>query len=339
MIRSGRRPFVIVVIVVLICMILTTSALVVGQGMPNSVLAYTQSLPKGNTDLYLLDLPTRVIVNLLRTPREYEAEAVWSADGQRFAYQRKVGDDLSQICIFEYAIHCYPAAGTFDTQPSLSSDGHSLAFLSAGSQLFVRDLRDNSLARLGLPYQRFFNPAWSPDGSQLAFVEVAEAVYNRQLYISNPDLTHARRITTPKLQVLSPAWSPDGKQIVFVGTDDRGDNIYILDLDSGATRQISSGDFDATPLWSPDGSKILFTSVRTDFVDLYLVNADGTDEHAITTDDEDNFAPIWSADGRQIIFVRTMDSGDHLTSLDLATGAIQPLTAGEGDQVDPALRP
>src|SRR6266576_3128505 len=109
MIRFGMRPLLIVSITLLICLMLTTGALVAGQGMPDSVVAYTQTLPQGKSDLYLLDLPTRVIVNLLRTPDEYEAEASWSADGQRFAYQRIGADNRSQICLFEHRVRCYAA--------------------------------------------------------------------------------------------------------------------------------------------------------------------------------------------------------------------------------------
>lgn len=333
---AAVRPFLLIL---LICLMLTTGALVIGQGLPDGMIVYTQSLANGKSDLYLLDLTSRLIVNRMRTPLEYEAEAFWSTDGQRFAYQRIAGDNRSQICLFETAPHCYAAAGTWDTKPRLSADGHSLAFLSASSQLFVRDLLDNSLFQRGLPYQRYFDPVWSPDGSRLAFVEVAEAIYNRQLYISGRDLRDARRITTPKLQVLFPAWSPDGKQIAFAGTDGRGDNIYILDLTSGGLRQVSTGNLDATPVWSPDGSKIVFTSSRDKDTNLYLVNADGSNEHALTHNNADDDTPIWSADGRQIVFASNGESSFHLYSLDLATGDIQRLTDGTGAQIDPAWRP
>ncbi len=84
MIRASFRLFGMVA---LFCAALSTGALVIGQQMPNGVIAYGGTNPNGFTDLYVLDLVTRMIFNLTRTPNANESNPAWSPDGAHIAYQ------------------------------------------------------------------------------------------------------------------------------------------------------------------------------------------------------------------------------------------------------------
>src|SRR4029079_17185551 len=124
-------------------------------------------------------------------------------------------------------------------------------------------------------------PAWSPDGTKIAFESFCPDVYTM-----NADGTGLTRLT-------------------FTGRcDDPSGNIY-----SGA------------PTWSPDGSEIAFVSNRDGGVrgdpELYKMNADGTNQTRLTDDDVFEQSPAWSPDGTKIAFVyapngQTTDSDIHV---------------------------
>ena len=58
-----------------------------------------------------------------------------------------------------------------------------------------------------------FSPAWSPDGSRIAFVSDRDG--NREIYTMNADGTNPVRLTSDSSEDLHPSWSSDGSQIVF----------------------------------------------------------------------------------------------------------------------------
>ena len=61
-------------------------------------------------------------------------------------------------------------------------------------------------------------PAWSPDGSRLAFIAGRDADF--ELYTMNADGSGQTRLTTHPGSDLSPSWSPDGTRITYNAFDD-----------------------------------------------------------------------------------------------------------------------
>jgi Tol biopolymer transport system component len=136
-------------------------------------------------------------------------------------------------------------------------------------------------------------PAWSPDGSYLAYTAGDASA----IYVVDADGTNRRavvRCDEPDcVSVMSPSWSPDGSQLAYT-----------------AEHPGRSEDH-------PD-------------VDIWVVNADGTDPHAITAcrrpDCSSDFAPAWSPLGDEIAMWSMVRCGDgwgpSLRLLDLSTGDI-----------------
>jgi TolB protein len=85
-------------------------------------------------------------------------------------------------------------------------------------------------------------PAWSPDGTRIAFVGVPSG-RRPDIYVMNADGSGLRNLTNTAAQDYSPAWSPDGTRIAYEygGSTDRGlqtlGDIYVMNADgSGVVR-------------------------------------------------------------------------------------------------------
>lgn len=136
---------------------------------------------------------------------------------------------------------------------------------------------------------RDFDPAWSPDGSQIAFASRRDG--NHDLYVMNTDGSNVVRLTDGPGIDLSPDWSPDGSRIAF---EDGDSNISVINVDGSDLVQLTDDPApEGYPAWSPDGSLIAFTSNRDGDQDIYVMNADGTNVVQLTDDPAEDGRPDW----------------------------------------------
>jgi dipeptidyl aminopeptidase/acylaminoacyl peptidase len=106
-------------------------------------------------------------------------------------------------------------------------------------------------------------PAWSPDGTWIAYSRDYTGTPVREIWLVHPDGTGARRLTKLNASANTPAWSPDGKTIAF--SDDAGDvgfKLWEIGADGrGAKRLTTSADQqELDPAWSPDGATLAYSS-------------------------------------------------------------------------------
>jgi len=104
-------------------------------------------------------------------------------------------------------------------------------------------------------------PAWSPDGSRIAFSGVRDNDWTG-IYVMNPDGSNMVRLTSTQANDHSSAWSPDGTKIAFERNSDAFgvvSDVYVMNADgSNQTPVTTGGKVDTFEIaWSPDGTKIL----------------------------------------------------------------------------------
>jgi dipeptidyl aminopeptidase/acylaminoacyl peptidase len=109
--------------------------------------------------------------------------------------------------------------------------------------------------------------AVSPDGKQVVYVVTAiepkgeEYNYINQLWLSDLSGKSQPIQLTSKENAGQPAWSPDGKQIAFIRNADNKPQIFLLPLQGGEAKQLTTHKYGASnPQFSADGNKILFSS-------------------------------------------------------------------------------
>ncbi|MFN2525306.1 MAG: TolB family protein [Actinomycetota bacterium] len=168
-----------------------------------------------------------------------------------------------------------------------------------------------------------YSPAWSPDGSRIAFTRSARRAVPGDIYLMDPDGSDQFNLTrSPGSQDRHPSWSPDGTQIAFNCADGPG-QIFVVDVcvinadGGGLVRLTSEGGIRGTsdedtyqPAWSPDGSWIAFS-----FYDfnggnpsgLALIAPDGSRRHSIVRSEQLGgagiFSPSWSPTGNTIALI------------------------------------
>jgi Tol biopolymer transport system component len=227
----------------------------------------------GRADLYAMDLNGQNLTQL-STSFALEDWGAWSPDTLKIAYQSDQRADTTAAVHF----HVYV----------MNSDGSNVV------QLTFEDSADS------------YHPAWSPDGTKLAFGSTRDS--NPEIYVMDPNGSNIIRLTFDSAQDAQPAWSPDGAKIAFVSDRDGNPEIFVMNADgSGPVNITNHAGSDLAPAWSPDGTKIAFQSDReTDFA-VWVMNADGSNPVRLTSPSPPSGAPSWSPDGTRIAYEQAGD--------------------------------
>lgn len=153
----------------------------------------------------------------------------------------------------------------------------------------------------------YFNPDWSPDGSEIVFESTRDGKY--AIYLVRADGSGLRKLTSGEADDEQPRWSPDGKQIVFISQRDKHLQLYIMDADGSRQRRLTNvADIDYQPMFSPRGDWVVFISrpeAASMIHAIHAVRPDGTGRMLLSDQSANDTEPRWSPDGKKILFARS----------------------------------
>ena len=287
-------------------------------------------------DLYLINADGSGLRQLTSGPTE-DTEAAWSPDGRRIAFTRY---DHNRAWWGSAGIYLINADGTglvrlsldadsiYDAHPTWSADGTRLAFSSrrdvnpgsvpTRTEIWTMRMDGTDLVRLTFLNSITVEPAWSPDGSRIAYVAPNPEAGDGSIYVMQADGTNPRAVLTGG-DLRAPAWSPDGRRILTRRVKCLG----LIDPDPSPEIGPECGEWEGPYLIAAraDGSGAVKLSD-------YLLNSDW--EHSTLW--------AWSPDGLQIAFTQTgcpWPQGlwgcalpSHVELLRLADGQVTELTEG-----------
>ncbi len=198
-----------------------------------------------------------------------------------------------------------------------------------GTRIILKDLLTGKSQRIAARPGTNTTPAFSPDGSTLAFTSGEEGT---DIFLVNPFTGEpAHRVTVSRGKTdSSPTFSPDGRQIAFTSDRLGHPEVYIVDTDGANVEVLTSTGFGdqlyrSNPDWSPDGRRVAFQSQINGVFQVMTINARDRSVQALTSEGR-NEDPTWAPDGRHIVFTSTRSGPKQLWVLDTETYRMRQLT-------------
>ena len=265
-------------------------------------------------DIWTVSPDGSVLTNLTRNKKADDFAPNWRADGRKVAYQ---------------------------------SDLVTAANPEGDHEIFVMDADGSDRTQLTFNALDDEHPAWSPDGSQIAFERDFDPIRGQvdyDLFTMDADGSGELRLTSsPGVQDLQADWSPDGERIAFLSDRDGDFEIYTMNPDGADARQLTSnGANEFIPGWSPDGEAIVFTSDRDGNFEIYMTSPDGGTQTRLTFNDAGDGYPAWAPDGSTIVFAsdrRGVLGASDLFTIDADGGDHVNLTRFPGWDLQPDWQP
>ncbi|MCR3755725.1 MAG: Tol-Pal system periplasmic protein TolB [Sodalis sp. Psp] len=173
--------------------------------------------------------------------------------------------------------------------------------------------------------QPLMSPAWSPDGSKLAYVTFESR--RSALVIQNLYSGAIRQVTSFPQHNGAPSFSPDGTKLAFALSKTGSLNLYVMDLGSGQIRQVTENRSNNTePTWFPDSQTLAYTSDQGGRPQVYKININGGTPQRLSWNGSQNQDANVSSDGQFLAMVSSNNGVQHIAKLNLETGSMQVLT-------------
>lgn len=155
-------------------------------------------------------------------------------------------------------------------------------------------------------------PSWSPDGTKLAF-HADFGGFHADICTINADGSGQVKLTDDPTSDAYPAWSPDGTRIAFsryLAVYTNDVEIHLMNADGTGLVQLTSGMRAGFPTWSPDGTRIAFQGFDGTHTRIWSIKPDGTGLTALTPLSVAGTTPGWSPDGAKIVY-----SGEGISTM------------------------
>jgi TolB protein len=240
--------------------------------------------------------------------------------------------------------HAITHLGTTSLSPRISPDNSRVAFTSLGHEGWSIRMYSLDLGRLvafpaGTAGGSNFSPAWSGDGSRLAFSSARSG--DPEIWVADAGGGNLRRLTNFRGPDIAPTWNPrTNSQLAWVSGRTGLPQIYTMDQDGANVQRITDGGYAVSPSWSPNGQLLAFSWNRKygpgdpGGVDIHVIDLATKNYIQLTHESGSNDYPSWAPDGRHIVFERKIGGHTEIWSM-LADGTQQQQLTHSGNNFMP----
>ena len=273
---------------------------------------------------------------ILWANREISLE--WTPDGRHIVTSFGFGDNYVVAADGSSVRRVTSGKGKYvvDYSPDVSPDGTRVAYATSrhrtGDDTWIRlfeietsGLDGSDRKRVTVNRNLDTSPAWSPDGTRIAFVKlrIADRSVPSGIYTIAADgsderaiLTHVNGLPDSTLH-WGPEWSPDGGTLAFAVASGVN-SLYAVETDGSGFRELFHNESSSSSIevshvdWSPDGQWMAFSSYKSSYSDpetnLYVIGSNGEGLTDLLSDVEQEppvrriFDLEWSPGGSRILF-------------------------------------
>jgi Tol biopolymer transport system component len=177
-------------------------------------------------------------------------------------------------------------------------------------------------------------PAWSADGTKLAFTRPGKA-NNDDVFVMSSNGKGQRNVTKTAPDDANPDWMPDGSKITY---DVSGTQVFVANQDGTGMAPLIPGGYEAS--WSSTGKVVYSATVEPSNSEIFVANADGSGAHNVsnaTSYDDDS--AVWSPDGTKIAFVRFFGGAGEIFVMNADGSGQTDVTNNPANDLDPSWSP
>lgn len=319
-----------------------------GKTLAYTITYYNLKENKGATHLYVIPTdggePKKLTVGV-----GSDSNPLWSADGQilRFLSTESGSSQLWEVKADGAGLRQISSIDGDIDGFSISADGSKILYSKAvkteNSTADIHPDMDKANVRIidNLMYRHF--DYWEDDSYSHIFI----ADLKDGALLNSKDINEGEKWDTPMatdFDIAEVQWSPDGKTVVYcskklIGKEyavSTNSNIYVYDLESGKTEDITSDNlgYDRNPSYSPNGQFIAWTSMATpgneaDQRRLFILDLKTNQKTYLTQGFDQNVEQyIWADDNQTIYFASGVKGTEQLYKINIETKAIAQITKG-----------
>jgi TolB protein len=190
-----------------------------------------------------------------------------------------------------------------------------LSFITTGERKMPAD---------GSPQKQNYLPAWSPDGSKLAFTSNRDG--NPEIYVMNRDGSGLRRMTNNPAVDVTPTWAPSGNQLAWVSDRTGAPHIYIMNADGTGQRALIN-EYCDRPTWSSGQfNEIAYAAKTGPGYDIKIYSFGDGQSRRITDGIGTNESPAFAPNGRHIAFTSTRNGKSQIFTIDRTGENLRQIT-------------
>ncbi|MFW5709047.1 MAG: hypothetical protein ACOCX5_02385 [Chloroflexota bacterium] len=276
----------------------------------------------GDVSADSLILPTPV-------PTATEIPTVLQAGGTMFYTQRERGQtDIWGVPIGTRNAVRLTNSPEDERDPKVSPDGRLLAYASrqedSNWDIYVLDLATQNTLRLTYNLAFDGGPDWSPDSEFLVY-ETYQRGTHLDIFVMRADGSEPpqRLPGSSDAPDFSPAWAPaPGRQIAFTSWRDGSKDIFVFDLDSGITRNVTNtpNRDEDHPVWSPDGNYLAYSATEAGTERIFIHPMDVSNGSPFVF--RQGREPTWSPDGTSLAFAVDAPNETFITVAPFVEGGV-----------------